>query len=76
MGVKNLGGPDLEGKEYLGSGVYQLRQQNGGTLTYNVYSGEYRMFGNLTGDLFYQFGYVEEVQIMLIFKFGKLSHLE
>lgn len=54
---KNLAKPDLSGKEYLGGGVYKLHQQNGGTLTYNVYSGEYRLFGNMTGELTYNFGY-------------------
>lgn len=54
---KNLASPDLKGKEYLGDGIYKLHEQNGGTLTYNVYDGEYRVFGNITGAFTYFFGY-------------------
>lgn len=46
----------LAGKEYLGDGTYVLVRQSGGTLTYNVNTGECRLFGNLTGTLTYVFG--------------------
>src|SRR5690554_7836471 len=36
---KNLASPDLEGKEYLGSGVYRLYNNAGITIDYNVYNG-------------------------------------
>ena len=45
---KNLASPDLEGKEYLGEGVYFIKQYHGVTLTYNVYNGNYVLNGTPT----------------------------
>src|SRR5690554_462276 len=45
---KNLASPDLEGKEYLGDGVYNLGIRSGVTITYNVYNGVYTMNGTVT----------------------------
>ena len=38
-GADNLAVPDLEGKEYLGDGVYRLYDGNGVTIDYNVFNG-------------------------------------
>jgi len=46
----------LAGKEYSGDGTYVLHRQNGGTLTYNVNTAEYRIFGYLTGIFRYSMG--------------------
>lgn len=45
---KNLAVPDLTGKEYLGDGVYRLYNDNGITIDYNVYNGEYKINGTST----------------------------
>src|SRR5690554_4089991 len=45
---KNLAVPDLDGKEYLGNGVYNLGVWSGVTITYNVYNGVYTMNGTIT----------------------------
>ena len=55
---RNRAIPDLSTATDLGGGVYKLKEQNGGTLTYDVYNGEYRLFGNLIGVLQYNFGYI------------------
>lgn len=52
----NLAMPNLANAVDLGGGIYRLRTVNGGTLTYNVNTGEYRLFGNLTGDFTYVLG--------------------
>ena len=44
----NLAMPNLEGKEYLGDGVYRLYDNNGITIDYNVYNGYYIMNGTST----------------------------
>ncbi len=53
----NLAMPDLSTATDLGGGVYELHNQNGGTLTYNVYNSEFRLFGNLAAGFLYYFGY-------------------
>ena len=49
----NLAMPDLEGKEYLGDGVYRLYDDRGITLDYNVYRGEYIVNGTTTSEIYY-----------------------
>src|SRR5690625_1180363 len=41
----NLAMPDLEGKEYLGNGVYRVYNINGITIDYNVYNGIWTING-------------------------------
>lgn len=50
---KNLAMPDLEDKEYLGDGVYRLYNDNGITIDYNVYNGQYKINGTTTQTLGY-----------------------
>src|SRR5690554_3464057 len=49
----NLASPDLEGKEYLGNGVYRLYNGNGVTLDYNIYNGVFTINGTTTARLNY-----------------------
>lgn len=44
---KNLASPDLEGKEYLGDGIYRLYNNNDITIDYNVYSGVFNFNGTV-----------------------------
>ncbi len=46
---KNLASPNLQGKEYLGDGVYRLYDANGVTTDYNVNSGIWTINGSFTG---------------------------
>lgn len=48
LGVKNLGGPDLDTTTDLGDGVYRLYNSGGITFDYNVYSGEFIINGTST----------------------------
>src|SRR5690554_2807982 len=46
---KNLASPNLEGKEYLGDGVYRLYDDRGITIDYNVFDGIWTFDGVTTG---------------------------
>ena len=52
---KNLAGPDLTGKEYLGDGVYRFYDNIGVTVDYNVFDGVWTYNGTATGNAFFDF---------------------
>jgi len=47
----NLAVPDLEGKEYLGDGIYRLYDNDGITVDYNIYNGVFEWNGTATRNL-------------------------
>src|SRR5690554_6284356 len=57
---KNLASPDLDGKEYLGDGVYRLYNANGITIDYEVYSGIFTFNGIASRSVVYDLVEVEQ----------------